>query len=560
MVRVVGVARWGVVLLVALAGCRDSSRVVNVEATALFDQSALDFGEVPVGEWRETELKIRNVGDVPFNAVELLRLQNNPSYEVELDGPSRIGPGEERPVKVRFHPLTEGDLADTVFVDTDAEHKPEGKVPVRGKGVPTPIDVYPAALDFQVLEVDSDRTLELLVRNPVDLPLTVRLQGESAGQFDADQITIPPKGVAAVRTRYFPRAIGQSAAKVEVRSCEGCTPTVVDLSGRAVPFAFAFDPEPVPFDNIPVHERTQSKTKATNITWRPVKVSELSTSDPSFVALTALGGRDVGPGESVDVSMEFAARYSGPATGTLTIGYTSDKTRAAQVMLDARGGRPQLALTPTSIDFGDLPVGGKLEKVVRLTNAGTNGALHFQGVRGQGQAEAFGVNAPKRGKTVLPVERRRLAGAHRAGVSRSRPAPTRSTCRCSSSRPPRASSAPSWCSSRTTCFNPERVVVLTGRAHTSGPCVYRIHPTSTIDFGTIEQGRGAVLGFYFENVGAAECAVKNIRVSNSSNGSFFMPGGEIAGGVLAYDTSFSAMVAFRPTSTGAHHGEPSSSR
>ena len=64
-----------------------------------------------------------------------------------------------------------------------------------------------------------------------------------------------------------------------------------------------------------------------------------------------------------------------------------------------------------------------------------------------------------------------------------------------------------------------------------------------------------MLGLYLRNPGRAECAVKNIHVSESAGGAFFMPGGPLVGGVLPYDTSFSTQVAFRPPVAGAYSGE-----
>jgi hypothetical protein len=42
-----------------------------------------------------------------------------------------------------------------------------------------------------------------------------------------------------------------------------------------------------------------------------------------------------------------------------------------------------------------------VQRLVRLTNAGTNGPLRFKGVRAQGQVDQFGVTNPSRGRTEL---------------------------------------------------------------------------------------------------------------------------------------------------------------
>ncbi|WNG50174.1 choice-of-anchor D domain-containing protein [Archangium minus] len=546
---------WLSLLTAFLAACHEPGNTRSVQAKAAVDSDVLDFGEVPVGQWREKVVRLRNVGYVPFHALEALGLKGDPSYEVSFEGEGRVMPGDEMRVLVRFHPLSEGTLEETVHVTTDANSGREHTVRVQGRGVPLPVQISPAVLDFETLEVDSDRTLRLTITNPVDLPLTVTVKGEAADAFSTDTITVPPLSTHQLEAKYLPRALGDMRALVEVRPCASCTPSTAELAGRSVAHAFAFDPEPVPFDKIPVHERTKSFTRARNITWRPVTIQGLSTSDRSFTPLAPMSAQEVKPGEKVELPLEFAARYSGPNTGLLTVGYESDKPRQAQVMLDARGGRPALAVAPVALDFGELPVGGKVGKTIRITNSGSTGNLYFRGVKGTGAAQNFSVDVPLRGKQAYPWK----AGTAwpELGADDIPIAPGTDALDLTVYFEPQAEG--SWQATLVLVsddlFNPNREIVLTGRARSTGPCVYELTPQPLLDFGNVEPGRGAVLGFRFRNPGRAECAVKDIHLSNDGGGAFFMPGGKLAGGVVPYDTAFSAMIAFRPPAAGEFHGE-----
>ena len=60
-------------------------------------------------------------------------------------------------MRVRFHPLTEGPLEETVHVRTDANSGREHTIRVSGQGVPSPIHLEPALLDFETLEVFGGR-------------------------------------------------------------------------------------------------------------------------------------------------------------------------------------------------------------------------------------------------------------------------------------------------------------------------------------------------------------------------------------------------------------------
>lgn len=542
------------VLAVALGACHENERTRSVQATAVVIPDTVDFGEVPVGEWRETEVRVRNVGYVPFFALDALGLQGNPSYDVQMeDGGGRVAPGEEKVVHVRFHPLAEGPMQETLQVDTDANAGTQHILQVSGMGVPTPIGLWPPRLDYETLEVDSERTLSVTVTNPVDLPLTLVVKGDNADPFTPDTVTIPAYATREVRTKYLPHTLGAMTARMEVKACEGCTAAVVDLSGNSVESAFVFDPTPVPFDAIPVHEQTDSGTRARNQTWRPVTIARLTTSDRAFIPLDKPDGQTVAPGEVVEMKMRFAARFSGPNTGQLAVEYESDKARASKVALDARGGRPTLAVAPTALDFGELPVGGKVEKVIRISNGGSNGNLRFTGVRAEGGSAHFSVGVPTRDGQPLAWS----GGAWPALQADLPIAPGTDALELKVYFEPR-SEGPQQATlylQSDDMFTPERAIVVTGRARAVGPCTYELLPQPSLDFGNVRPGKGAVLGFYFRNPGREECAVKDIHLANDAGGAFFMPGGALTGGVLQYDTSFSAMIAFRPPAAGHYEGE-----
>ena len=91
----------GLLGVMLLWGCHEPEHVRRVQAIAALDQQSLDFGEVPVGEWSEREVRIRNVGGAPFNALEALGLEKNPSFQVELTQ-GRVHAGEEHVVTLRF--------------------------------------------------------------------------------------------------------------------------------------------------------------------------------------------------------------------------------------------------------------------------------------------------------------------------------------------------------------------------------------------------------------------------------------------------------------------------
>ena len=523
----------------------------------MLDSPLVEFGQVPVGEWRTQSVMLRNTGYVAFRVQALAPVSGNDAFVLEME-PGVLQPGEARAITVRFHPVNEGLQEETTPIDTNADDAPLDRLLVRGSGGPPRVEMRPGTLDFETLEVDSRRSLDAELVNHSDLPLRVQLP--AGAPYSASTAVLPPLSTFPLEVTFRPGALGDHPSHLEFLACTGCTPARLPVQGRAVPHAFAFDPSPVPFPDVPVHQSAHAKARVTNITWRPVTVDRLVPSDAAFAAVTNLSGVTFQPGETREVDFSFSARSAGASQGEMAFHYVSDRARVAPLPLDARGGRPALALSPASLDFGEVPVGGQAAAVVWLTNAGTTGSLDVQGVRALGgDVAAFSVSRPFRGDAPNPPEVPWAAGSAWPTLllqpaEAVAPAPDALRLRFAFAPDREGPFAAEVRVQSNDLFFPERVLTLTGRGRASGPCSYTVTPAG-VDFGLVPLGTGAVLGFHFVNTGPAECAVKDLRVTSDAGGAFFMPGGPIAGGTIPTASAFSSQVAFRPRTGGEAVGE-----
>lgn len=536
--------------LVLLGACHDVEQTRTLRPQAVVEGGPVDFGEVPVGEWREATLLVRNVGFTSVNVRQVLALESNPSFVLEFD-PGELPAQTSRRLTVRFHPLNEGPLEERVDVHAGTD-EPIPVTPIKGVGAPTPILIEPAHLDYQTLEIDSARTLALTITNPVDLPLAVAIEGPAAALFASDLVTIEPHGTVKLPTHFTPHVEGSSEARLTVRACPTCTPAAAGLSGRAVTSAFVFDPSPVAFEATPLHSSTRAETRATNVTWRPVRLTGTRTSDHAFSVQVAPANGEIASGGTITVPLEFAARAAGPTLGRLELDYTSDRPRVSDVVLDANGGRPTLALAPVALDLGRIPVGGKIQQEVRLSNAGTIGPLHMLGLTATGDIAQFGVRDLDRAGTPHPW----------TGTWPNLTVPPAAIAPGSDFlslgvffEPTQVGDFAATIHLHTDDpFTPTRSLTVIGSAYEVGNCRWRLRPSGRVDFGNVPPGWGAVLGFTFENTGTEVCAVKDIELADDGGGAFFMPGGTLTGGVIPPGTGFSAMIAFRPPTAGSFSG------
>ena len=324
-------------------------------------------------------------------------------------------------------------------------------------------------------------------------------------------------------------------AQVEVRSCAGCTPTTAELVGNSVASAFVFEPAPVPFAPSPCIEQHGFRHAVLrNITWRPVTITQLSTTDISFTPLGSLAGQ-----RSVSRASPCSCRWSSRRAararhrGRSPWRYESDKPRQSQVMLDARGGRPTLAVAPLSLDFGELPVGGKVAQTIRISNAGTHrepatsAACGAAGTRPTSPwACPSAASSPTRGRAAPGPPRSRRTIGHRAG-RRTRwthgllrapgrgHLPGHAHAALGRALHPRAHHRPHGPGAR----QPARASTSCG-------------PSRRWTSATCRRAGARCWASTSRNPGRAECAVKDIHLSNDAGGAFFMPGGALTGGVM----------------------------
>src|SRR4051812_1534484 len=114
-------AMTGVALL--LAACHEPRQTGLVIASAAVEPAVLASGEVRGGEGRPREGTTKTAGSAPSHALEILRLDGNPSFTAELQGSGKVMPGADKKVIVSFPPLREGAQGDRLQISTDAEHR-----------------------------------------------------------------------------------------------------------------------------------------------------------------------------------------------------------------------------------------------------------------------------------------------------------------------------------------------------------------------------------------------------------------------------------------------------
>jgi len=538
--------RWGLWVLAVLgmlAGCADRDRSVIADGRLTATPGGLDLQRVAVFDGRDVEVVLRNVGRARLNIDEAWVEGAAGAWRAEFthEGPHSLVPGSECVVRVRFNPQQEGDMPATLVVRSDAKQEPLVRVRLQGTGVDAWARLSPRRLDFGRIEADSTKTLSFTATNPTDLPVEVtpKLLGAQKDEFQAEPVVIAPGEEREVAVTFAPVVVGAKQVALAVSPCRGCSDVAVQVAAEALDRAVVAEPPELDFGSIPVDKDSLRVARLHNLSTEPMEVTAFSlTSDEASFSHGDIGVPLVlQPGETRSWEMRYSPGHMGSATNTASFSVNSRRNPTTDVALRGFGGASELCVSPLSRDFGSQPLGSKTSQVINVKNCGAanGGPLTLQGLDLQPLDGSTAATNPMH-LVAQPLPHRLLPGEEvnlRVYFE-----------------PTREGAARSQLVMHSDVFGEETTVLaFTGVGEPHAPCQITVTPLA-MNFGTVEPGRGAVLGVKVDNRADDLCAVKNIRMSNTGGGVFSLPGGDLDGLVVYPGDSFSFMVAFAAPLTG----------
>ncbi|ATB26867.1 choice-of-anchor D domain-containing protein [Melittangium boletus] len=538
--------RWGLWVLAVLgmlAGCADRDRSVIADGRLTATPGGLDLQRVAVFDGREVEVVLRNVGRARLNIDEAWVEGAAGAWRAEFthEGPHSLVPGSECVVRVRFNPQREGDLPATLVVRSDAKQEPLVRVRLQGTGVDAWARLSPRRLDFGRIEADSTKTLSFTATNPTDIPVEVtpKLLGAQKDEFQAEPVVIPPGEAREVPVTFAPVVVGAKQVALAVSPCRGCSDVAVQVTAEALDRAVVAEPPELDFGSIPVDRDSLRVARLHNLSTEPMEVTAfaLMSDEASF------SHGDIGvplvlqPGEIRSWEMRYSPGHMGEATNLASFSVNSRRHPTTDVALRGFGGASELCVSPLSRDFGPQPLGSKTSQVINVKNCGAanGGPLTIQGLDLQ----------PLDGSTAAtnPIHLVAQTLPHRL-------MPGEEVNLRVYFEPTQEGPARSQLVMTTDVFGEETTVLaFSGAGERHAPCQITVTPLA-MNFGTVEPGRGAVLGVKVDNQAGDLCAVKNIRMNDTGGGVFSLPGGDLDGLIVYPGDSFSFMVAFAAPLTG----------
>ncbi|MDT8323172.1 MAG: choice-of-anchor D domain-containing protein [Bacteroidota bacterium] len=183
-------------------------RIYNVSPEIAIDSAAIDFGEVELGDWRDTVIVFENIGYGPLVLTDFL-LGGSEAPEFILSGSDRytLAPGERDSVTVRFQPQSVFRKTAFLMFNSNDSDSPVITIPLSGIGVTTleagcmstltaPSQAYSNLPVTLFTNREGSRTTSYAFDLSYDETLLIPDRVETAGtlseSFDVDMTVVQP--------------------------------------------------------------------------------------------------------------------------------------------------------------------------------------------------------------------------------------------------------------------------------------------------------------------------------------------------------------------------------
>ena len=180
-------------------------RGTGIEAKLVIEPAAINFGDVAIGDSRDTTLFLRNAGNA------LLTVRNaffdNSIFRILSFEPQALWPGERMLLPVTFAPLIPRGATAVLTVLSDDPNAPQMDIFADGMGVAADISTSATALDFGTVELGEMRSVTLQVSNSGNTELRIDRLVINGVQFRteaAPDIALEPGEGTPVEVVFLP--------------------------------------------------------------------------------------------------------------------------------------------------------------------------------------------------------------------------------------------------------------------------------------------------------------------------------------------------------------------
>jgi len=356
-----------------------SSPTVNValsagsvtEGTVTPSPSSLNFGSIQVGYKQTLAETLINSGGSSLKVTQVTATGAGISVS-GLSLPLTLAAGQSQAFSVTFAPRTAGTVNGNLAIANTGSTPTVNVAITAGSQTAGVITPSPSSLNFGSVQVGSNQALPQTLTNTGGSTATVTQVNPTGTGFSVSGLSLPLI-LAAGQSQSFnvifaPASTGSSTGNLAIISDASNSPVNVALSGTGLA-AGALTPNPssLSFGNVQVGNNQQLSETITNTGGVNVSISQATITGTGF-SMTAWAPLVLTPGQHYTFPVTFTPPSPANDSGNVSI-ISNASNPNLSVPLSGTGTpvpQGQLAVTPTTLNFGNVAVG---------TNAQLQGTL-----------------------------------------------------------------------------------------------------------------------------------------------------------------------------------------
>ncbi|MFZ0283932.1 MAG: choice-of-anchor D domain-containing protein [Terriglobales bacterium] len=355
-------------VVVALSGAGAATGQLSEAATSL------SFGSLLIGSNQSLPETLTNVGNTSVTISQAA--MTGAGFSVSgLPLPVTLAVGQSTSFSVVFAPQASGTVNGNVAFTSDAINSPLN-LPLSGSGLaPGSLSANPASISFSNVVVGNNQSVSETLTNTSSTSVTITQAVTTGAGFSVSGLSLPATLTGGQSTSFnvvfTPQSAGNTNGNLAVSS-NASNPTLnIPLAGSAVePGTLTPTLPSISFGNVQVgHNKTISET-VTNTGGSDVTISQATVSGTGFSVSGITPPITLTAGQSVSFNVVFTPPSSGTDSGNIAI--KSDASNPTLNIPLSGTGTPagQLAVSPTTLSFGNVVVGNSSQKTAQLQASG----------------------------------------------------------------------------------------------------------------------------------------------------------------------------------------------
>jgi|HubBroStandDraft_6_1064221.scaffolds.fasta_scaffold00017_5 hypothetical protein len=336
--------------------------------------ATLSFGSLPIGNNQTLAETLTNVG----NSSTTISQATVTGAGFTLSGwslPVTLAVGQSTSFNVVFAPQASGTVNGNVSIVSDAINSPLN-LAVSGAGLaPGSLSANPPSISFSNVQVGNNRSVSETLTNSSGSSVTITQAAPTGVGFSVSGLSLPVTLAAGQGATFNVVFTPQSAGNVSgnlVVSSNASNPTLnIPLSGSAIqPGTLTPNPSSINFGNVQVGNNKSVTETITNTGGADVNISQAKATGTGFSINGINPPLTLTAGQSITFNVVFTPPSAASDSGNLAI--TSDASNPTLNIPLSGIGTPaaQLAVNPTSLNFGNVVVGNSAQQTAQLLASG----------------------------------------------------------------------------------------------------------------------------------------------------------------------------------------------